>query len=417
MNFTGKYIQRYILGLILFLILSFHLKGITDIENLSPRYEKVEIPFEYVNGLIEVNIRMNHIPLKFIYDTGAEHTILSKKEVAGLLGIKIIKEINVYGADFSKKISAFITSPVEIEVEGIFKKSEPIIILSEDIFSFNNLNSENSVHGILGASFFRHHYVKIDYLREILTIYPYDYKINYKGFKEINSKFNGHKPMIQSKIKINKSDSTIITNILVDTGSSVPVIFLKHLDRKFDLPAKTVKGQLGIGLGGDLEGYIGLIHHFQLNNFKFNGLICKFQDIDSSRVAEVSLHRDGIIGNEILKKFTILIDNISKKIYFKPNRNYKKKIKYDKSGITLFAAGRNLDKYYIKYIIPGSPADLAGLKPNDRIISLQYINAAFWSLNGVINLFKKKENKKIRIKVKRGNKKYLKTFLLKDMYR
>jgi hypothetical protein len=401
-----------ILGLVFFSNILFS-KNTTNIPaSLS---QKIEIPFEYVNGLIELNIKMNSIPLKFIYDTGAEHTILSKKEIAGLIGLKILKEIKVYGADFNKQLSAYITNPVDIILEDRYEKQDPILILSDDIFSFNNIG-ESTIHGIIGASFFRHKFIKIDYLKQILTIYPYDYKLNMNGFEEMPVTFYGHKPVIQSKIIINKQDTSISTKILMDTGSSVPLIFMKTIDSKFKLPKKLIKGRLGIGLGGDLEGWIGLINKVNLGNFKFNELICKFQDIDSLVISETSTRRNGIVGNEVLRKFTIIIDNIHKKLYFKPNRLYKKKIKYDKSGITLFAAGKNFDKFYIKYIIPDSPAGLAGLKPNDRIISVQYISTIFWGMNGIVNLFKKKENKKIRLKIIRDNKKYVYIFRLKDMF-
>lgn len=380
-----------------------------------PFHQKVEIPFEYVNGLIEINIKMNNIPLRFIFDTGAEHTILSKKELAGLIGLKVLKEIQVYGADFSKKISAFITSPVKIKLGNIYEKEYPILVLSEDIFSLNN-SGENNIHGIIGASFFRHKKVKIDYSREVITVYPYDYKINMKGFEEMPAKFYGHKPVIQTGIIINKKDTNFTINVLMDTGSSVPLILMKDVDSKFQLPEKMVRGQLGIGLGGDLEGWIGLINRLSFGSFRFYELICKFQDVDSIKISKSSSKRTGIAGNEILKKFTILIDNSNRKLYFKPNRSYKKKIKYDKSGLTLYATGNNLDKYYIKYIISGSPADLAGLKPHDRIYSVQYIPAMFWSLNGIINLLRKKENKKIRLKIIRNKKKMVFTFKLKDMF-
>ncbi len=414
MNFHPYRIKYFIL-IIGILIHSSFLFGKNNPPPLQPRPKKIEIPFEYVNGLIELNIKMNNLPLRFIYDTGAEHTILSKKELAGLIGLKILKEIEVYGADFNKKLSAYITNPVKINIEDVYERQYPILILSEDIFSFNN-TGESTIHGIIGASFFRNKIVKIDYLRKILTVYPAEYEINLKGFEEMSVTFYGHKPVMDSKIIINRNDTTILTKILMDTGSSVPLIFMKHLDSKFKLPEKIVKGQLGIGLGGDLEGWIGLINRVYLGKFKFNEIICKFQDVDSTFMLRSKTRRNGIAGNEIMKKFTVIIDNVHKKLYLKPNKLFNEKINYDKSGITLFAAGKNLDKYYIKYVIPDSPADLAGLKPNDRIVSVQYFPAIFWAVDSITNLFKKKENKKIRLKIIRNKKKQVYTFRLKDMF-
>jgi len=360
---------------------------------LLQKNKKIEIPFKYVNGLIELNIKLNGVTLKFIYDTGAEHTILSNNGLAALLNIVPSKEIEVYGADFTKRIKAYVTYPVQIKLLNSYIKSEglkitestgeieqsstkklrfivrdmPILLLETNIFNFDI--TESGIQGILGASFFSNAIIKIDYRREVLTVYPYNYNLSLKSYSEIPAVFAGHKPIIKTKIKINDSDTPIDINILMDTGSSIPLLFLDNIDSKMSLPEKTVIGRLGIGLGGNLNGYIGLIDKIELGKFKFQGQISKFQYMDSVKTKTINKTRDGILGNDILKKFTIVIDNYRKKLYFKPTRDYYKPIKYDKSGITLFATGKNHNQFYIKSIIKDSPADIAGLKPYDRIYS------------------------------------------------
>ncbi|HOY18537.1 MAG TPA: hypothetical protein PLC89_14620, partial [Haliscomenobacter sp.] len=42
----------------------------------------VDIPFDYENNFIVIKLMFNDIfPLKFIFDTGAENTILTKREI------------------------------------------------------------------------------------------------------------------------------------------------------------------------------------------------------------------------------------------------------------------------------------------------------------------------------------------------
>ena len=55
--------------------------------------KQIEIPFEYVNSFIILNIAFNgSLPLKFIFDTGAEHTILTKREISDLLQVHYDRE-------------------------------------------------------------------------------------------------------------------------------------------------------------------------------------------------------------------------------------------------------------------------------------------------------------------------------------
>jgi hypothetical protein len=64
--------------------------------------DQIEIPFQYINGFIIVDIVFQKVmPLKFILDTGAGHTILLKREYAEILKIPYQKKIKLLGADMS----------------------------------------------------------------------------------------------------------------------------------------------------------------------------------------------------------------------------------------------------------------------------------------------------------------------------
>ncbi|MGE5356357.1 MAG: PDZ domain-containing protein [Deltaproteobacteria bacterium] len=405
--------------------------------------KKIEIPFTYNNGLIQLKVKLNGIPLSFIYDTGAEHSILTNKEVAVLLNLRIVKEIDVFGADLLKRLTAYVTEPLHIElfetriikervtdekkikfVEEVevrteqidfFSKFEPILILERDIFNESMFSS--TISGIIGASFFSNMTVEIDYRHQVLKLYPYGVKPKLKGFSELPVVFTGNKPILSVRMKINEDDDTLSANLLIDTGCSIPILMLENIDSKFHLPDKTVNGQIGMGLGGDLTGWIGLTSHLKLDQYAFHNLLTKFQDTDSINLTKSTRVRDGLLGNEILNRFTIIIDNINKKVYIKPNKDLFQPFKYDKSGLTLFASGKNLDQFYIKHVIPGSPADIAGIRPEDRIVRFQNFSYRFWSIQGIVEKLRGKDNKEINIRVLRAGNKIDFKFRLKDMFR
>ena len=59
-----------------------------EIVNFKDIKKPIELPFEYHNNFIVLNVRMSGLPMKFIVDTGAEHTIIMKREITDMLGME-----------------------------------------------------------------------------------------------------------------------------------------------------------------------------------------------------------------------------------------------------------------------------------------------------------------------------------------
>ena len=62
--------------------------------------KEVTLKFEATNHFIIMDVMFSNVlPLKFIFDTGSEHTLLFKKEYADLLGIEYDRKIPLMGSD------------------------------------------------------------------------------------------------------------------------------------------------------------------------------------------------------------------------------------------------------------------------------------------------------------------------------
>jgi hypothetical protein len=62
--------------------------------------KKIEIPFERQDNFIILKVLFEGLfPLRFILDTGAEHTILTKKEITNLLRVTYDREITIMGTE------------------------------------------------------------------------------------------------------------------------------------------------------------------------------------------------------------------------------------------------------------------------------------------------------------------------------
>jgi C-terminal processing protease CtpA/Prc len=85
------------------------------------------------------------------------------------------------------------------------------------------------------------------------------------------------------------------------------------------------------------------------------------------------------------------------------------------SGLTIIAKGEYfLEPYYeVEEVREDTPAYEAGIRSNDKIISLNGNSGKNLNLDYINKTLSKKEGKKIKLRYKRGNKINIVTFYLK----
>ncbi len=354
---------------------------------------KIEIPFEYENNFIILEVRLNRtFPLKFIFDTGAEHTILTKREISDLLRLPYERQFTILGSDMQTELYAYLVRSVHLELENISVANKPILVLEEDYFRFEEFTGVD-VHGIIGADLFRGFVVKINYQRKMITLYnPNRYKPEHR-FEEIPVEFSKNKPYIKASSQFLNSDVSDL-KLLIDSGASISIVLHTNTDSTLHMPPNVIKGNVGKGLGGYLEGYLGRIYQFDVGSYSFSNVVVNFQDIPTEMDTTHLNGRNGLIGNGILNRFTIVIDYVKGKMYLRPNSSYKDKFKFDKSGIILIASGFNLSSFTVHDVVQGSPAEEAGIQKGDEIKRVNGFPSTFFSLEDISRIFSKREGKK-----------------------
>ena len=378
--------------------------------------EKVKtINFEIVQGFILVDIKFqNIVPMKFIFDTGSTHTILFDKTITDIFRIDYAKKIEIYGADLEQNIYAYIARNISLTLDDKIKVVRDILVLEDDYLFLEEMTGIQ-IDGIIGGSFFRSMVVEILYNKNKLIFHePNSFKADSSYGSPHDIMVYEDKPYINLNYQNHISEDKKKLKILIDTGAALTFLIHANSDSTIHLSPQITRGILGKGLGGDLTGYIGISAEIEFAGFRFRDLFTSYQDVSESILEKEQIFRNGLLGNNLLARFDITFDYMRRKMYLKPYSNYNKKFKYDKSGIIIFSYGNDLRQFYVKGVIPLSPADLAGVKKGDVIKKINFWGYKFWKLSSVNRLFQRRDGKKIKLVVERNGVKKKIEFKLKD---
>ena len=377
--------------------------------------KKIEIPFERQDNFIILKVLFEGLfPLRFILDTGAEHTILTKKEITNLLRVTYDREITIMGTDMKTEIKAYIARKLRMELTNLTLVKD-ILVLNEDYFKFDEFAGLD-IQGIIGAEAFKGHVIKVDYIKQIITVYdPSVFKdSDHRKFEEIPIQIKRSKPYIIVDTQIN-SDTIIPLKLLIDTGAALALLLHTYSTPGLVMPPQVIKGNIGVGLGGQIEGYMGRLRSISLGSSRLGNVISHFQELyDASDSVNVN-QRNGILGGEILSRFTVIIDFMHEKMYFQPNKYFKSSFEYDKSGLILVAGGVELNKFTVYDVIPNSPAFECDILRGDEIVTINRLPARFYTLGTINQKFQVRPGKKIRLVIRRDGKKMSRTLVLKEL--
>ncbi len=406
-------IMKYILAVFFTL---FSIPDVLHSQNLLDGKKSADIPFEYVNNFIIINVVINEkIPLKFIFDTGAEHTILTKRQFTEIAGLKLEKEFKILGADLTTEMSAFLSRAVSFKISKVLNPVVDILVFKEDYFKFEELTGVD-VHGIIGANIFSKFVLSINYKKRKITLHdPFYFKPPTDKYTTLPISVFKNKPYLTTMTRLSKDDPPVMLKYLVDTGASLGLLLYNETHESIVVPENVIHGVIGIGLGGHLEGFLGRIHLLEMDDLQLNDVLTNFQEVQEFPDTSFMNDRNGIIGNLVLDRFDVIIDYQRQNLLLKPTKRYHNVFKYDRSGISMIASGRDLNVFVISNVIPDSPAGEAGVQKGDIIIKVNWMPTGYFSMNDLVRLFQKREGKKIKLTVLRNGEKIMFEFRLRDL--
>jgi hypothetical protein len=340
---------------------------------------------------------------------------LSKREITDLLQVDYHKRFTLQGADMRTDLYAYLARGITMNIGNTRHINRSILVLEEDYFRFEEF-SGIQVHGILGADLFKRFVVRINYKRRIITLIDPDaFRPSRTGSTfEYPLEMQRNKPYISVPIRL-AGDTIIRTKLLLDTGASMSLLLYTNTHPGLHLPEKTIPSNIGMGLGGFLQGYLGRIPRLEIQDIAFHEVVTNFQELPPGVDTASMVRRNGILGNPLLSRFILTLDYPRERLYLSPVPGYRSKFEYDRSGLVIIASGPNLTKFTVFDVIPNSPAARAGLRRGDELRRINGFPAVLMSLAEVNARFRRKPGTKIRLQVERNSVRMEKRFQLEQL--
>jgi len=339
------------------------------VNNIFAQEEFVQPPASFITkfkftqltgGIIIVRGLLDNHPdsLNFVLDTGSGGISLdsttvedlhlarekSDKTVRGIAGIKVV--------DFTYKHSLHL----------------PGLTIDSLNFHINNYDLLTSVYGvridgIIGFSFLRRYIVKIDYDRYTVEIYTPG-SIKYpKGGYLMHPNFN----MLPYGNALIEENTSINGRFILDTGAGLCMLLSQDFVDDSSFLSKKQKLYLTQteGIGGKKLMTTTVIKEVHFGPYRFKKVPIYIFNDDYNVTSYPFL--GGLLGNDLLRRFNIIINYPDQSIYFKPNTHYIDFFDYSYTGLGIYEVDGNIT---IIDIIPGSPGDKAGFKKDDIIFAI-----------------------------------------------
>lgn len=219
------------------------------------------------------------------------------------------------------------------------------------------------IDGIIGYSVFSRYILKINYDSTQIEFWT-------KGTLKYPRGGYLFKPAITTLPVQNariKDDVTIDTRFLIDMGAGLNLLlntdFIK--DSAFLRKDRKLYVKEAEGLGGKIDMFLTTIKEVKLGPYKFRNVPVNVFD-DVNNVTSYP-HLGGLIGNDLLRRFNVIINYDAKDFHLKPNSHYSDGFDYSYSGIELYYVNGLI---VIGDVAKDSPAEKVGLLEGDVVVAI-----------------------------------------------
>ncbi len=236
-------------------------------------------------------------------------------------------------------------------------------------FHVNNyeiLSSAYGMHidGIIGYSFFRRFIVYIDYDEMIIKVFtPGSYKYPRGGYL-LKPQFSTL-PMQAAEVRDGKD---IMAKFYFDTGAGLCLLMSNDFanDSAVFRKKRKMYATIAEGLGGKTDMSLSIVKDLKVGPYRFHNIPAYVFNDEYNVTNYPAL--GGLIGNDIFRRFNVVLNYPQQEIFIKPNKHYLDSFDYSYTGLGFYLIDGAIT---VTDIIKSSPAEQAGFMIGDIIIGVE----------------------------------------------
>lgn len=347
--------------LLLFVFFTFHLSAQEEFVQESSKII-TKIKFKMLSGgviIITAQLGEKADTLNFVLDTGSGGISLDSATVAHLKLPIVKSNRTIRGIAGIRQVDFVLDQQLKL----------PGLTVSNLSFHINDYELLTSVYGmkidgIIGYSFLSRYVVKLDYD---------DYWMEVWSIGQVKYPRGGYllKPQISSipiQDAMLKDNTTVSANFYFDTGAGLCFLLSEDFVQDSSLYGKKaiyVQTQAE-GLGGKKQMRLTTTKEIRVGPYKFNKVPTYIFDDDYNVTSYPIL--GGLLGNEILRRFNVILNYNEKEIHIKPNTRFFEPFDYSYTGLGIYLIDSTIQ---VVDVLPNSPGENAGFKSGDLIIAVK----------------------------------------------
>lgn len=297
--------------------------------------------------------------LNFILDTGSGGISLDSTRAVEL-GLKPVpSERLIRGIAGIRKVSFLYNQRLKL----------PNLTIDSLNFHVNNYDILANVYGeridgIIGYSVINRYIIKLNFDSSVIEFWSRG-NLKYPRGGYLLKPFISTLPVQTVRVK---DERTITTRFLYDIGAGMNMIFSTDfindsslLNKKRKLYSKEAEG-----LGGKIDMAITVIKEVKLGPYRFRNVpVYIFDDVFN---ATSYPYLGGLIGNDLLRRFNVIMNYEKRDIHLVPNSHFNDPFDYSYTGLELYYIN---GKVVIGDVAEKSPAEKAGLIEGDIVFAIE----------------------------------------------